>query len=260
MVIATLVSAAFGANDPPSPGVLVDWVMDRNDPTPSPTATVTAVDTVLPPADNTVEPTEAEPTEEEPAVQPDTGDLSGFAFPIDGACLPESDSLMPNAVREYRNGVHEGMDFYDSDNCTAIGMSTEVLAAKAGTVIRAAHDYQPLTPDALAALEAIAEEVGWDNPDVLDVYRGRQVWIDHGNGVVTRYAHLNGIAEGIEVGDEVEQEQLIGYVGESGTPESVTDPGSEAHLHFEIRVGDHFLGQGLDAGTVRLLYGRAFTP
>jgi hypothetical protein len=26
--------------------------------------------------------------------------------------MPSSDTLMPNAIREYRNGIHQGVDFY----------------------------------------------------------------------------------------------------------------------------------------------------
>ena len=99
---------------------------------------------------------------------------------------------------------------------------------------------------------------GQTDEQALDRYRGRQVWIDHGNGVVTRYAHLSRIADGINVGVSVSQGQLIAYVGNSGTPESVTDPNAEMHLHFELRVGDIYLGKGLPPAEVRSLYEKAF--
>src|SRR4029079_11506325 len=66
---------------------------------------------------------------------PETPDLSvfrGFIYPLQGACLPTGDQLMPNAPRDYREGVHEGIDFYESDNCTTIKKGTSVMAAKAG--------------------------------------------------------------------------------------------------------------------------------
>jgi murein DD-endopeptidase MepM/ murein hydrolase activator NlpD len=181
--------------------------------------------------------------------------LRGFVYPVAGACLPKSDQLLPNATRSYRNGIHEGVDFYGVDNCTPIGKGTEVLAAKAGRVIRADLSYTDLTPSELAAYTA--------NPnteEALDKFRGRQVWIDHGGGVVTRYAHLGGIAPGIAVGALVSAGQLIAFVGESGTPESLTTPGSEYHLHFEVRVGDSFLGKGLSPAEVRRLYQELFSP
>ncbi|MGD0765013.1 MAG: M23 family metallopeptidase [Dehalococcoidia bacterium] len=187
-----------------------------------------------------------------------TPELTGFAFPIVGACLPSGDQLMPGAPRPYRQGTHEGVDMYDSDNCTPIGVGTEVLAAKSGTVIRADWDYQDLTQADIDEINAGIDSTGSCDERCLDLYRGRQVWIDHGGGVVTRYAHLSRIAEGIDVGVSVDQGELIAYVGNSGTPESVTDPNAEMHLHFELRVGDTYLGQGLAPADVRELYEKAF--
>ena len=57
---------------------------------------------------------------------------------------------------------------------------------------------------------------------------GNLVYIDHGNGVVTRYAHMNTQSP-FSVGQRVEQGQQIGAVGSTGNS---TGP----HLHFEIRV------------------------
>lgn len=203
-------------------------------------------------------PSDAEASETPGSRNPE---ISGFAYPVQGGCLPEDDNLMPGALREYRQGIHEGIDFYSSDNCAAIGFGTEVIAAKAGTVIRADWIYDELNEEALAELMQRVEEVGGDDSGVLDVFRGRQVSIDHGDGTVTRYVHLSGIAEGIDVGTKVEQGQVIAYVGESGTPTSVTDPGTEAHGHFEIRIGSTYLGQELaDPEQVRRLYQQAFSP
>lgn len=196
------------------------------------------------------------PTERDPETLP--SEASGLSFPILGGCLPIDDNLMPGAPREYRKGIHEGVDFYDSDNCVSIGIDTEVVAAQAGTVIRADLDYEDLTSDKLAALLERAELTDGADDEILDAFRGRQVWVDHGNDFVTRYAHLNDIAEGIEAGVRVEQGEVIAYVGESGTPGSVTEPGSEVHLHFELRIGDSYLGEGLDPAATRRLYEQAF--
>jgi len=43
----------------------------------------------------------------------------------------------------------------------------------------------------------------------------------------------------------VSQGEVIGYVGNSGTTESLTGPNFGLHLHFEIWVGDGYLGQYL---------------
>jgi murein DD-endopeptidase MepM/ murein hydrolase activator NlpD len=187
-------------------------------------------------------------------------DVRGLGYPIAGACLPQNDLLMPGAVRAYRHGVPEGVDFYDSDNCVFIGRGTEVVAVKEGTVIRVDVAYEEMTEDAAARLLARAEHGEGNAEDVLDAFRGRQVWLDHGGGLVTRYCHLDGVAEGLTVGARVSQGTLIGTVGDSGTLESMEHPGLETHLHFEIRTGERFLGQGQAPRAVRFLYERAFSP
>ena len=204
--------------------------------------------TATPPAASTVVPTVV------------VTEVRGLVFPIDGACLPSNDTLMPNAPREYREGIHQGVDFYGFDNCVSIVQGTSVRAAKEGRVIRATLDYHDLTWKELETLnERVALGEG-DNPEVLDIYRGRQVWVDHGGGLVTRYVHLSGIAPKIAVGATVGAGQELGYVGDSGTPESLSSPGTETHLHFEVWLGNSYLGQGLPPDEVRALYEGAFSP
>jgi murein DD-endopeptidase MepM/ murein hydrolase activator NlpD len=184
--------------------------------------------------------------------------LQGFSWPITGSCLPKGDQLMPNAPREYRNGTHEGVDMYAVDNCNAgITRGTPVMAAKAGTVIRADLDY--VNPTA-AQMQAYLADPNTDAS--FDAFRGRQVWVklDDGGVYVNRYCHLDGIAPGIQVGSRVEVGQLIAYVGETGTPESISNPGHEYHLHFEMRIGDSYLGDDLPPAEVRRLYTTLFSP
>ena len=59
---------------------------------------------------------------------------------------------------------------------------------------------------------------------------GRVVYIDHGAGFVTRYAHLSSMV--VKEGDQVASGMRIGGVGRSGR---ATGP----HLHFELRVMGH---------------------
>lgn len=56
---------------------------------------------------------------------------------------------------------------------------------------------------------------------------GNLIKVDHGNGVVTYYAHLSSV--GVSVGQTVEKGQHIGNVGSTGNS---TGP----HLHFEVRL------------------------
>lgn len=205
----------------------------------------------------------ATPTIVPPTATPEPLDLTvfrGFVYPLKGGCLPEGDQLMPNAPRAYRGGTHEGVDFYDYDNCATIGMGTAIVAAKDGVVLRADHEYHAVTQAELLAANRRISEGQANDPDVLHLFRGRQVWIDHGKGIVTRYAHTSDVAANIHVGDTVHAGDIIAFVGDSGTPESISNPGAEEHLHFELRTGDTFLGNDLPPGDVRALYERLFTP
>lgn len=86
--------------------------------------------------------------------------------------------------------MHWGIDF-------AAPVGTPVYVAAAGTVVGAkwVSDY------------------------------GKVVDVDHGNGMKTRYAHLNKIV--VKVGDKLSKGILIGEVGDTGRS---TGP----HLHYEV--------------------------
>lgn len=181
-----------------------------------------------------------------------------LTMPIAGACVTNDDEQMPNAAREYRNGIHEGIDFFTGFACVDVGDNVPVLAAADGTVVRADQAYKQLTQQQILDLEQETVELGYTPAGTLDKFRGRQVWIDHGDGIMTRYSHLGGIPAEIQPGVPVVAGQTIGYVGDSGTPESIEQAGYNKHLHFEIRVGDSFLGAGDPPDVVRGLYQAAF--
>jgi murein DD-endopeptidase MepM/ murein hydrolase activator NlpD len=91
------------------------------------------------------------------------------------------------------SSIHGGVDIANK-------MGTPVVAAKAGRVIKAG---------------------------VGNGY-GNVVYLDHGGGVTSRYAHLSAFKT--SVGQQVTQGQVIGLVGNTGV-------GTGPHLHFEIRNG-----------------------
>jgi murein DD-endopeptidase MepM/ murein hydrolase activator NlpD len=57
---------------------------------------------------------------------------------------------------------------------------------------------------------------------------GNGVQIDHGNNIVSYYAHMNGI--NVKQGDRVELNNIIGTVGATGNARG------SVHLHFEVKV------------------------
>ncbi len=61
---------------------------------------------------------------------------------------------------------------------------------------------------------------------------GKHIIVDHGEGIVTLYAHCSEIIA--KAGDEIQAGQMIAKVGSTGT---ATGP----HLHFEIRDGENWL-------------------
>lgn len=90
--------------------------------------------------------------------------------------------------------LHSGVDF-------AAPTGTPIYAASAGIVVEASYN---------------------------GAY-GNAVDIDHGNGVVTRYAHASKLL--VKKGDLVSKKQIIARVGSTGRS-------TGAHLHFEVRVNN----------------------
>lgn len=83
----------------------------------------------------------------------------------------------------------------------------------------------PIVAAAAGEVMAVTWEVGL--PANLDLGDALIIYIDHGSGWFTRYVHLEGIT--VEVGDQVEMGDVIGYSGKTGT--------QGAHLHFELKYG-----------------------
>lgn len=54
---------------------------------------------------------------------------------------------------------------------------------------------------------------------------GTVVWLDHGNGILTVYAHLSRL--NVETGQQVKARQVIAWSGQSGDA-------AGPHLHFEV--------------------------
>ena len=63
---------------------------------------------------------------------------------------------------------------------------------------------------------------------------GNKIEIQHVNGYETAYGHLSRYVDGLGVGSQVRQGQLIGYVGSTGQS---TGP----HLHYEIKINGNLV-------------------
>jgi len=181
--------------------------------------------------------------------------LSGFQLPVLGAKLPDADRLLPGARRAYRFGIHQGFDMYPGHVGVPTGYGAPVIAAKAGTIVRADTDYVDVSAEQYDEAIAISQEARTTPDPQLDQLRGRQVWIDHGHGIITRYAHLSGIAPGIVVGGNVDAGTVIAFVGNSGMESASRGGNSGAHLHFELRIDDRYLGQGMSPDEIRRVAG-----
>jgi murein DD-endopeptidase MepM/ murein hydrolase activator NlpD len=75
---------------------------------------------------------------------------------------------------------------------------------------------------------------------------GKYVKLKHNNGYETAYGHMSAFAKGLEVGKQVRQGQVIGFVGTTGQS---TGP----HVHYEILVNGRFV----DPMRVKLPRGRS---
>jgi murein DD-endopeptidase MepM/ murein hydrolase activator NlpD len=91
-----------------------------------------------------------------------------------------------------------------------------------GTNFHAGIDVAaPLGTPVRAARSGVVSVAGW-----IPGGYGNTIYLEHGSGLQTRYAHL--ARNVVAVGDRVSQGQVIGYLGNTGLS---TGP----HLHFEVR-------------------------
>jgi murein DD-endopeptidase MepM/ murein hydrolase activator NlpD len=124
---------------------------------------------------------------------------SFLRFPLEFSAItsPFSESRFHPILRT--NLPHTGVDF----------------AAQRGTPVRAVGD-------------GIIAEAGWNGS------YGKAIDIKHDATYSSRYAHLDGFADGIQPGVGVTKGQLIGYVGSTGRS---TGP----HLHFELYKDEKYI-------------------
>ena len=119
----------------------------------------------------------------------------GLVNPVPGAVVTSGfgKRKAPKTRTGYGSTNHRGLDF------AGVKQGTPILAAGGGTVT-----FTGRAGDA-----------------------GNMVVIDHGGGIVTRYMHMEDGSISVKNGAQVNQEQMIGRVGSTGSS-------SGPHLHFEV--------------------------
>ncbi len=184
---------------------------------------------------------------------------SAYVVPVESATISSRRNHLPGAARPYRNGYHEGFDFYDGTVSVGIDYGTPVRVVADGVVIRADHDYVENTQAEYDALIATASASLDTPPDVLDRLRGRQVWVQHAGGFVTRYAHLSAVAEAVVVGQTLRQGDIVGSTGNSGTVEAALGTRDDPHPHVEVwRSDGTYLGAGMEPEDIWSLAAQVF--
>jgi murein DD-endopeptidase MepM/ murein hydrolase activator NlpD len=185
--------------------------------------------------------------------------IGPLAAPTDCPLRLDDPDLLPNAPRDYRGGVHEGVDLI----CNELGH--EVVAPLPGRVLVAASPTAEPAPQERLDLLAEAKALGDTPPWTLQLLYGRFVVVDHGTidgagHVVTLYAHLDEVDPALRPGAEIAAGARIGTVGNTGTEAAGTGSGSPSsyHLHWEIHVDDEFLGRGAGPDDVQAAYRNLF--
>lgn len=140
-----------------------------------------------------------------------------YVFPVDGA-VGSGNSYWGKAIRQNNTRNHNGVDIHAP-------FGTPVYAIADGTVITSERRYR----------------VGGEYLSQVDNY-GQMVDLDHHNGLVSRYAHL----QSVEIGPTglIKRGARIGTVGATGTALGAWMQGGQqgprpanatgSHLHFEI--------------------------
>lgn len=119
---------------------------------------------------------------------------------VDGvtiATAPVSHGCLSSGYGTRDGKLHKGVDYHSEE-------VSHVYAAGSGTIVEAVYrdDY------------------------------GNMVIIDHGNGVYTRYAHLEAFGSGITEGKSVTGTTKLGRMGQTAGYRVVV------HLHYEVLLGD----------------------
>ncbi|WP_169907566.1 M23 family metallopeptidase [Priestia abyssalis] len=171
--------------------------------------------------------------------------LQVLSSPLKGVKPDLYPSHIPGAKRNYRGGFHEGLDWYSYSTGAVINERTPVYAMGEGRVVRVDHEYTGYKSVQEREQDLHVCQLHGKTPlYILDKLRGRQVWIQYENGVQARFAHLSNISSELQIGNKIDQNTLIGFVGNSGTSGEVNKDGTELHLHVDLLVKGRLFWEG----------------
>jgi murein DD-endopeptidase MepM/ murein hydrolase activator NlpD len=155
------------------------------------------------------------------------GPLEKLSTGADGALDPRFERLAlslarMDALERGINGIPQVMPVRMADLSSGFGYRRDPFTGS--PAMHAGLDFKgPVGAPILAAADGRVTFAGTKNG------YGKVVEISHGNGLLTRYAHLS--AWKVRPGQRVEAGDLIGALGNTGRS---TGP----HLHFEVRIND----------------------
>ena len=183
-------------------------------------------------------------------------------LPCDSVSLPIEPHFLPNSPRQYRNGIHRGIDFQAN-------WGTPVTAVSDGIIVRSDHHYDEVTPAFLKTMLENSKRTGHTPSDIFNhVLLGRAVIVDHGFDLVpgyrtiSIYAHLSDIYPHITRGYKIKQGEVFGMTGNSGLMPAAEGSKDIAHLHYELILqntdGEYYLGQNMDYDELLVLLSSIF--
>jgi hypothetical protein len=175
--------------------------------------------------------------------------LTQIQLPSADYVVPDILNLLPNALREYRSGTHQGIDF-------SIPLNAPVKAVFDGVVIRSNPHHNEVDIDTFKGFLETSHQLGKTPDDIYQfILLGKSIIIDHGYNITKKYrtisvyAHLSSIPEGVVPGTKVSKGDLIGFSGNTGTSDGALKNKKGAHLHWELHFDDknqrYYLGQNI---------------
>ena len=136
-----------------------------------------------------------------------------LVLPCENVKVPKRAMRLPNAPRDYRNGVHRGIDFFAN-------WGTPIRAVARGTVIRSDLFYEEVPADFRENMLESSARVGNTPSDIFNsILLGKAVFLDHGFDlipgfrVISIYAHLSHIEKKIKPGYIMKSGELMGKFG-----------------------------------------------